>query len=104
MVGGKDPEFRYEATSERVAKDVNRKVWKAAKNLGFGRFFVPKDGGEVTDDHTFINRYGNVPTIDIIPYGFFEHWHTVKDDMDAIDKTTLQAVGQTVMQVIYNEK
>ncbi|WP_418698407.1 M20 family metallopeptidase [Bacteroides sp.] len=104
MVGGKNPEFRYEATSERVAKDVNRKVWKAAKNLGFGRFFVPKDGGEVTDDHTFINRYGNVPTIDIVPYGFFEHWHTVKDDMDAIDKETLQAVGQTVMQVIYNEK
>jgi len=28
----------------------------------------------------------------------------VKDDMDAIDKATLQAVGQTVMQVIYSEK
>lgn len=104
MVGGKNPEFRYEALSEKVASSVNRKVWKAAKKLGFDRFFVPKNGGEITDDHTFINQYANIPTIDIVPYDFFEHWHTVKDDMDAIDKETLQAVGQTVMQVIYNEK
>lgn len=104
MVGGKNPEFRYEATSEKYASNVNRKVWKAAKQLGFERFFVPKDGGEITDDHTFINQYSNVPTIDIIPYNFFEYWHTEKDNMDAIDKETLQAVGQTVMQVIYNEK
>lgn len=104
MVGGKSPEFRYEALSEKVASSVNRKVWKAAKKLGFDRFFVPKNGGEITDDHTFINQYANIPTIDIVPYDFFEHWHTVKDDMDAIDKETLQAVGQTVMQVIYNEK
>lgn len=108
MVGGKNAEFRYEATSEQVARAVNRKVWSVAGALGFGRYFVPKDGGMVTDDHTFINAYGNVPTIDIVPYSetsnFFEYWHTVKDDMDAIDKATLQAVGQTVMQVIYNEK
>lgn len=104
MVGGKDPEFRYERLSEQVASNVNRKVWKAAKKLGYDRFFVPKDGGEVTDDHTFINRYAKIPTIDIVPYGFFEHWHTEKDNMDAISKETLEAVGQTVMQVIYNEK
>lgn len=104
MVGGKNPEFRYERLSEEVASNVNRKVWKAAKQLGYDRFFIPKDGGEVTDDHTFINRYAKIPTIDIVPYGFFEHWHTEKDDMDAISKETLQAVGQTVMQVIYNEK
>lgn len=104
MVGGKNPEFRYEKLSEEVASGVNRKVWKAAKQLGYDRFFVPKDGGEVTDDHTFINRYAKIPTIDIVPYGFFKHWHTEKDDMDAISKETLQAVGQTVMHVIYNEK
>ena len=31
-------------------------------------------------------------------------WHTLKDDMDGIDRNTLKAVGQTVMEVIYNEK
>lgn len=104
MVGGKDAKFLYEATSERYAQNVNRKVWKAAGKLGLEHFFVPKNGGGVTDDHTFINRYANIPTIDIVPDGFFEHWHTIKDDMDAIDRNTLKAVGQTVMQVIYNEK
>ena len=108
MVGGKNAEFRYEGLSHEVAPNVNEKVWKTANALGFGRHFVQKKGGFVTDDHTFINKYSKVPTIDIVPYypegDFFEHWHTVKDDMDAIDKATLQAVGQTVMQVIYSEK
>lgn len=108
MVGGKNAEFRYESLSHEVAPNVNEKVWKTANALGFGRYFVQKKGGFVTDDHTFINKYAKIPTIDIVPYypegDFFEHWHTVKDDMDAIDKATLQAVGQTVMQVIYSEK
>lgn len=100
--------IRYEACLIEVAPNVNEKVWKTANALGFGRYFVQKKGGFVTDDHTFINKYAKIPTIDIVPYypegDFFEHWHTVKDDMDAIDKATLQAVGQTVMQVIYSEK
>lgn len=108
MVGGKDAVFRYEAISEEAAPHINRKVWKAAAKLGFGRYFEPKRGGAVTDDHTFINRYANVPTIDIIAYsptdGFFEHWHTHQDDMSAIDPATLRAVGETLMHVIYHEK
>ena len=108
MVGGKNAEFRYEGLSHEVAPDINKKVWKTANALGFGHYFVQKSGGFVTDDHTFINKYSRIPTIDIIPYNeegdFFEYWHTVKDDMDAIDKATLQAVGQTVMQVIYTER
>lgn len=108
MVGGKEAVFRYEGTSKKVAHHVNLKVWKAAAGLGYSRTFVQKDGGAVTDDHTFINKYGNVPTIDIVPYSekdnFFEHWHTMKDDMDNIDRATLKAVGQTVLQVIYNEQ
>ena len=48
-------------------------------------------------------------TIDIIEYNpstetnFNKHWHTHKDDMDNINKETLNAVGQTLLEVIYNE-
>ena len=35
---------------------------------------------------------------------FGDAWLTVNDNMDVIDKNTLRAVGQTVLQVIYNEK
>ena len=108
MVGGKDALFRYEYFSEEFAKNINRKVWKAADRAGFRGYFEKTNGGACTDDHLFVNRIARIPTIDIIPYSetasFFEHWHTVKDDMDAIDRNTLKAVGQTVMQVIYNEK
>lgn len=108
MVGGKNAEYRYEYFSEQYAKNVNRKVWKVAGQLGHGQYFVKTDGGAATDDHLFVNRYARIPTIDIIPYSeqheFFEHWHTLKDDMDAIDRNTLRAVGETVMYVIYNEK
>ena len=110
MVGGHNPKFYREYFSERYAKDVNRKVWDAAKRLGYDNFFVDEQGGGATDDHLFINRIAGIKTIDIIPYdptdqwSFDQHWHTVKDDMDNINPETLQVVGQTVMEVIYNEK
>jgi hypothetical protein len=47
--------------------------------------------------------------IDIIHYDktnddpFFAHWHKHSDDLSQIDKQTLKAVGQTLLQVIYEE-
>ncbi|MBP9187593.1 MAG: M28 family peptidase, partial [Bacteroidia bacterium] len=51
-----------------------------------------------------------IPTIDIIHYdaasrtGFPGHWHTHNDNMNAIDRNTLKAVGQTLLEVIYTQK
>lgn len=108
MVGGAESTFYYEGYSQQYAPEVNRKVWQAAADAGYGHFFVPQQGGYVTDDHVFVNRNARIPTIDIIATdrggGFYRHWHTVKDDMDGIDRSTLQAVGQTVLEVIYREK
>lgn len=108
MVGGKDAGFYREGYSEEFAKHINRKVWKKAKELGHGKYFIDQPGGYTTDDHLFVNRIARIPSIDIIPHdkegNFFEHWHTVNDTMEHIDQQTLMAVGQTVMTVIYNEK
>ena len=110
MVGGHKPTFYREYFSERYAKDINNKVWKAASKLGYGNYFVDEMGGAATDDHLFINKIAGIKTIDIIPFSgdaewsFDPNWHTVKDDMDNINPETLQAVGQTVLEVIYNEK
>lgn len=108
MVGGKGSAFHKEAYSEQYASAINRKLWKAAASLGYGQYFVNEQGSQVTDDHVFINQMANIPTADIIPYSkdgsFTPTWHTLADNMDHIDKATLKAVGQTVMQVIYNEK
>lgn len=110
MVGGKDATFYKEGHSEKYAADVNKKVWKAAKRLGYERNFVNNDGGFTTDDHLFVNRIAQIKTIDIVPsdpsgkYSFNETWHTINDNMEHIDRSTLKAVGQTVLEVLYNEK
>ena len=108
MVGGENSVFKYEDYSEYYAKDINRKVWKAAHKLGYGKTFRRENGGGVTDDHLFVNRLARIPCIDIIPsddrYGFYKYWHTTQDDMNGIDRLTLKAVGQTVLEVIYNEQ
>jgi glutaminyl-peptide cyclotransferase len=48
-----------------------------------------------------------VRTIDIIDFSpageFPAYHHTTQDNMSVIDKRTLKAVGQTVLQTIYGE-
>lgn len=110
MVGGKNATFYYEGYSQRTANSIMKKIWNAADKLGFGNMFIKEKGGEITDDHIYVNRFRRIPCVDIIHYdinsdtGFNPTWHTVNDTMENIDRATLQAVGQTVLQVIYNEK
>ena len=109
MVGSRNATFFKEATSMEYASQVVEKVWEAARNLGYGKFFFNEPGGGVLDDHTFIIRGRNIPCIDIINYDpesshrFGTYWHTHDDNLDNIDQTTLKAVGQTVLEVIYKE-
>lgn len=110
MVGGKNASFYYEGYSKRTANEPMQKIWDIAHRLGYSSYFIKQDGGEVTDDHIYVNRFRQIPCVDIIDFrpnsehGFNPTWHTVEDNMDHIDRGTLQAVGQTVLTVIYNEK
>lgn len=111
MVGGQGARFYREGNSIQYASGVVGKVWAAAKVVGMGSFFPDEDGGTIIDDHGPVNSNMHIPTIDIIPYypnyersNFGPTWHTVSDDMAHIDRSTLKAVGQTLIQVIYGEK
>lgn len=110
MVGAKDALFYKEGYSMEYAPQVVAKVWKAADSLGFGNRFVNESGGTITDDHVYVNQLTGIPTIDIIQFdpasntSFGTFWHTHKDNMSIIDRNTLSAVGQTLMQVLYSEK
>lgn len=109
MVGGQGSTFSKELFSKEYAAQVVDIVWNTAAQIGYGNYFLNRDGGYITDDHLPVNRIAKIPCIDIIPYfsdgpsGFGPTWHTVNDDMEHIDKNVLKAVGQTVLQVIYNE-
>jgi len=116
MVGGPNAVFVPDYHSKYYASDVVDKVWKKGVEGGYMDYFEI-DAGEdyfLLDDHVMINEITqingrHIPTIDIIEYDnsnghtFNEHWHTHQDNMDNIDKKTLKAVGQTVLNIIYNE-
>ena len=111
MVGGVGAKFYREGMSMQYAPEIVKKVWRAAREVGFGSYFPKEDGGVITDDHVPVNQFAKIPTIDLIPYyaacqpsSFGPTWHTLADNMENIDKNTLKAVGQTLVQVIYKEK
>lgn len=108
MVGAPGAVFSQEEFSLYYAPDVVRYVWNTAGKLGFGSYFQYSKWGPITDDHYYVNTIRQVPMIDIIHNdratrsGFGAYWHTHDDNLDAIDKATLNAVGQTVMATILN--
>ncbi|MEZ0609334.1 M28 family peptidase [Fibrella sp. WM1] len=108
MVGAKGATFMKEGYSMQYAPSVVQTVWNTASQLGFGQYFVDANGGAITDDHMAPNLIAKIPMIDIIHTsqvgGFFPDWHTTEDDMRNIDRGTLKAVGQTLIQVAYNEQ
>lgn len=106
MVGGRGTQFFMEATSQQYALGPMKALWDVANKLGYSDYFrYESNGAAITDDHVYVNTIANIPTFDIIalqPNGnFVPHWHTQNDNMSVIDKRTLQAVGQTLTQVIY---
>jgi glutaminyl-peptide cyclotransferase len=110
MVGAKDAIFPIEGKSASYAPSVVNKVWNTAQRIGYGNFFVKETIDFVgSDDHVYMNRMANIPSIDIIQFdprtgSFGDYHHTHHDDINIIDKTTLKAVGQTVMEVVYSEQ
>jgi glutaminyl-peptide cyclotransferase len=110
MVGAKNATFYKEQYSMQFAPSIVNKVWNAASAKGFSQYFINKTGGGITDDHLPVNLNRKIPMIDIIDtklmpsQTFFDHWHTHNDNIEAIDKNTLKAVGETLLQVLYEEE
>lgn len=105
MVGGKGAVFPAEYFSRRSAPALDDAFRAAAERAGHGNLFPKVYGGAVTDDHVELIKQG-IPAIDIIDYrvneGFCPTWHTLDDTMENIDRETLRAVGETLMNYIYN--
>lgn len=106
MVGGKNAVFPREYFSERYARNVNNLVWESARALGYGDRFPDEIGGALNDDHIHIMRMG-IPTIDIVESAnpatnsFNPTWHTLDDNLDNIDRSTLKMTGDVVINTIF---
>lgn len=108
MVGGEGARFHREHFSHNNARRPTVRVWSEAKALGLDDIFVNKVGGAVVDDHVFLTEAG-IPTTDIIENmndvtgDFPPTWHTLDDNMQHISRRSLDAVGKTVLNILYKE-
>lgn len=108
MVGGKGSTFAKEGQSMYYARTIVDILWQLAKQLGYESTFPNREGGMLIDDHVPVNQVAKVPCIDIVPNyesgnSFGPTWHTTSDTPDNIDPLVMRAVGQSVLQLIYND-
>jgi len=110
MVGAPNAQFYKEQYSIHFAPALVDKIWNIAAQIGYSQWFNPNIGGMITDDHVYVYQYLKIPCVNIIQHdpttdtNFGFYWHTHNDTMENIDKSTLKAVGQTVLETIYREQ
>ncbi|RZL49056.1 MAG: M28 family peptidase [Pedobacter sp.] len=107
MVGGGNAQFTQDEISRKYAPQIVKKVWDIGNEIGYSAYFINVPSGNIIDDHFWVNQAG-IPCIDVIHYsdtsGFYTNWHTQLDNLNNIDKNTLLAVGQTMLETIFREK
>lgn len=105
MVGTQQPRYTKEEVSRVFASSITNKIWTAAAALGYADIFQNVETPSILDDHYYVNRMAGIPMVDIVQNdatgGFFPYWHTVNDNMDHVDKTSLGIVGNVLLKTIY---
>lgn len=110
MVGGRNATFPKEGYSMSYAPSLVNEIWRIAQEFGFEELFIDQSGGRIADDHIIVQRLTGIPMINIINHSvkadgevqFAEYWHTQHDNIDIIDPEVLQAVGEVLLELIYN--
>jgi glutaminyl-peptide cyclotransferase len=107
MIGDASLNFQREGHSVAKAPEVVQRVWQTADDLGYSRFFVPQDGGPITDDHVPLLDAG-LRVIDVIDYTWTlpdgqSYHHTTFDTMDRLSMKSLQVVGDVAITLLRRE-
>lgn len=110
MVGAQNAVFNKEGTSMAYAPATVKKVWSAAQGLGHGNYFKNDVTPQTVDDNLFVSELGGIPSanivhyqVQVLPMGYGPFHHTHADNMDVIDPKTLQVVGSTILDVLWND-
>ncbi len=94
MIGDRDLAIRRDSNSTPWLVDI---VWSTAARLGHRRTFSDQLT-TIEDDHIPFLRAG-VPAVDIIDLEY-DAWHTAQDDLDRVSATSLQIVGDVVLEAL----
>ena len=109
MIADADLNILQEAKSVSSAPEIVSRVWQKAADLGYDKYFVPKGGQDVTDDHVPLIKKG-LRVIDVIDidYGprdasgnvMTNYHHTMQDTIEHISVKSLQIVGDVALSLI----
>jgi glutaminyl-peptide cyclotransferase len=107
MIGDADLEIPQEGNSLERAPEVVSRVWDTAAKLGYQRYFPPRDGGAITDDHIPLLDKG-LRVVDVIDINYLgppgsskpNYHHTPDDTLDKVSARSLKIVGDVAMALI----
>jgi hypothetical protein len=104
MIGDASLDIYQEGNSVARAPEVVQRVWQAAADLGYSKYFIPSNGGPITDDHVPLLNAG-LRVIDVIDINYRgrdqqNYHHTSLDTMDKLSRQSLQVVGDVAMKLL----
>ena len=109
MIADKDLNILQEARSVTSAPEVVSRVWQKAADLGYAKYFIPRVGQDVTDDHVPLLAKG-LRVIDVIDIDYGppapgggaspSFHHTLEDTIDKISVRSLQIVGDVALALL----
>jgi len=97
MVGDVDLKIPVEGNSVLLAPEVVDWVWSRARTLA-PETFPAVPGPTVLDDHVPLLDAG-IPAVDLIDMDYAA-WHTLADDLPAVSRESLGAVGRVVLSLV----
>ncbi|MCF7813751.1 MAG: M28 family peptidase [Candidatus Cloacimonetes bacterium] len=101
MIGDADLVIDMEYLSYHNSPLLVKEVWETAQDLGFSEFQT-RITKRIYDDHVPLLKAG-FKAIVIIDFEY-PYWHTLEDTPDKCSPSSLYVVGQTLLELIYQEK
>jgi hypothetical protein len=111
MIGDKNLQIYQEGNSVAAAPEVVSRMWSAADELGYGKYFLSVNKVAMTDDHVPLIKRG----LRVIDVGDFDYCadntvdcepgprnlhHTLGDTFDKISAHSLQVVGDVAVALV----
>jgi glutaminyl-peptide cyclotransferase len=93
LMGSKNLELGRDTMSSRWLQDV---VWRTAREVGYGKYFVDRPEGVGGDDHEPFLRAG-IDSLDLIQLSGYPYWHRADDTLDKVSAESMKVVGDVVL-------
>jgi glutaminyl-peptide cyclotransferase len=93
LMGSKDLELGRDTMSTRWLQDI---VWRTAREVGYGKYFVDRPEGVGGDDHEPFLRAG-IDSLDMIQLAGYPYWHRADDTLDKVSAQSMKVVGDVVL-------